>query len=158
MSKFLTAILSLATMGYLFMTQACSPQACFEETNAFVKASFYDNIKKNPKAPDSLTVYGLGKDTLRLYNKERGIQPALFPLNDSTENCTFIVRINGVNDTITFRYSSYPHLVSKECGYTFYHNIENIDSIDYTRNMIDYIYTGSKNITTSNEENIRIFF
>src|SRR5512140_2318718 len=156
MRKLLTAILFLATIGFIFLTPACSPQACFEETNAFVKATLYDNIKKKPKAPDSLTVFGLGKDTL--YKKSRGIQPALLPLNDSAGTCTFIVIINGVNDTITFRYNSYPHLVSKECGYTFFHNIENIDSADYTRNMIDFIYTGSKNITTSNEENIRIFY
>lgn len=158
MRKLLTAILSLTTIGCMSLMLSCTPQACFEETNAFVKASLYDNLTKKPKAPDSLTVSGLGKDTIKIYDKERGIQPALFPLNDSKGSCTFLVRINGINDTITFRYSSYPHLISKECGYTFFHNIENIDSADYTKNAIDYIYTGSRNITTANEENIRIFY
>lgn len=136
-----------------FITR-CAPEACFEETDAMLKATFYDNLKKEKKAPDSLTVYGAGMGT-KLYNRERNVQPARLPLNASAESCTYIIRINGINDTMVMTYSSYPHLVSKECGYTFFHRLE---SITYTTNTIDYIYTGKTDITTLNEENIRIFY
>lgn len=132
---------------------ACTPEACFEETNAFVKASFY--INENQVTPDSLTLYGLGHESAKLYNKAVKVKPALFPLNSSDITSTFIIRINGISDTITFTYSSYPHLISTECGYTFYHILE---QPTFTKNNIDNIIVRNRNITTINEENIRIFY
>jgi hypothetical protein len=132
---------------------SCSPQACFEETNAYLKATFYSNISKEKATPDSLTLFGLNK-TKMIYSREKGVQPALFPLDASNESCTFIIRINKVTDTLRFTYSSYPHLISKECGYTFYYRL---DTFYLSRNAF-YIYKSSNNITTANEENIRIFY
>jgi Family of unknown function (DUF6452) len=132
---------------------SCAPEACFEETNAYLKATFYSNTTKDKHTPDSLTLIGLNK-TNKIYNKESGVQPALFPLDASSESCTFIIKINNVTDTIQFIYSSYPHLISKECGYTFYHKL---DTFYLSRNAF-YVYKSSNNITTANEENIRIFY
>jgi hypothetical protein len=133
---------------------SCAPEACFEETNAFLKSSFYSNTTKDPLAPDSLTLIGL-EQTEEIYHKAAGVKLAMLPLNASTGNCTFLIRINGVNDTIRFVYSSFPHLISKECGYTFYHTL---DTFFYSNNIIDYVFRSSNNITTLNEENIRIFY
>jgi len=139
----------------IFLLPYCTPEACFEETNAFLKASLYDNETQKVRPPDSLTLYGTGMETNKLYNKTRSVQPALFPLNSSAGECTFIIRINGITDTVSFRYTSYPHLISKECGYTFYHTL---DTFFYTKNTIDYIYRNNNSITTLNEENIRIYY
>jgi len=154
--RFISAAISVIISAYLILTASCTPAACFEETNAYVKASLNDFETKKTKAPDSLTVYGTGMEEKKIYDGEKGVQPALFPLNTSAENCSFVVSINGVNDTITFRYRSYPHLISKECGYTFYHNIDT--PILYTKHTIDYIYTSQKNITTKNVENLIIYY
>jgi hypothetical protein len=83
------------------------------------------------------------------------VQPALLPLNASAGSCIYVIRINGLNDTIQFLYSNYPHLISKECGYTFYHIL---DLPVYTQNNIDTILIINRSITTANEENIRIFY
>jgi hypothetical protein len=131
---------------------SCAPEACFEETTAFLKASFYNDTSKEREAPESLTITGLNK-TDTIYNKVPGIQPALLPLDPSNDTCTFIISINDLkNDTVKFVYSSYPHLISKECGYTFYHNLDTVITTDM------YIYKSSGKVTTANEENIRIFF
>jgi hypothetical protein len=134
---------------------SCSPDACFEETNSFLKASLYLDQTKKLKAPDSLTLYGMNTSGGKIYDRASKIQPALFPLNPSSDTSTFVIRINGVADTIMFVYRSYPHLISKECGYTFFHDL---DTLFYSKNIIDYIYRGSNRITTKNEENIRIFY
>jgi hypothetical protein len=135
------------------LTISCTPGACFEETNAYLKATFYSNTSKEKKTPESLTLFGLN-NTDTIYNKKSGIQPALFPLDASSGSCTFIIRINNVTDTMHIFYSSYPHLISKECGYTFYHKLDTA----YTTGNAFYIYKNSNNITTTNEENIRIFY
>jgi len=135
---------------------SCTPGSCIEETNAFLKASFYLNQTGIPRPPDSLTLYGLGMDTSKIYNKAVKVQPALLPLNADTLSCSFVIRIEGISDTIRFWYSTYPHLVSLECGYTFYHMLA--DSLAFSNNIIDTIIIRKSTITTLNEENIRIFY
>ena len=134
---------------------SCTPEACFEETNAFVKASFYINETGKYQAPDSLTLYGAGMQENRIYNRSRNVQPALLPLNAGTGNCTFVIIINGIADTVSLTYTTYPQLISKECGYTFNHTLE---SYSVTKYIIDTLIIRNKTITTVNEENIRIFY
>jgi len=153
MRKYLPAVSVIIIFLLTFLGVSCTPEACFEETNAFVKASFYSEEKQ--VTPDSITLYGLGHETTKIYDRARNVKPALFPINAASDNSVFIIRINGVTDTITFRYSSYPHLISRECGYTFYHIIE---TPVFTRHIIENIIVNNRNITTVNEENIRIFY
>jgi hypothetical protein len=145
----------LLLLPLLVAAYSCTPLSCFEETEAFVKASFINNSTTKPQSPDSLTIYGVTMESVTLYDKSANVQPANLPLNPSAESCSFIVKINGITDTVDIRYTSYPHLISKECGVTFYHNI---DTIIHTKNTIDFIYITKGNITTVNEENIRIFY
>lgn len=156
MKKSYRTILLLLFAAFEILFISCAPEACLEETESLVKASLYDNTTKRLRSPDSLTLYGLNHETAKLYDRSRGVQPVLFPLDLSSDNCTFVIKIDSVSDTITFRYTSNPRLVSKECGYTFYFNLT--DTPFYTRNAIDRIYTANRKITTYNEENLRIFY
>ena len=108
-----------------------------------------------PLAPDSLTLYGLDMDTVKIYDKTAKLLTALIPLNAAVNNCIFIIRINGITDTLDLQYTGYPQLLSKECGYTYFFNL---DTTAYTTNAIDSISVIKLNITTHNEENIRIFY
>lgn len=138
------------------LINACAPEACLEETEAFLKASFFSLSSNKKQAPDSLTIYGLNHASDKIYNKMSAVQPALFPLDKSADNCTFIIRINGTADTIRFSYTTQLHFISKECGYTVFHNL--IDTPYYTKHEIDRITIAGRNITTANEENIRISY
>jgi len=155
MRKLFPTIHYIILSGMIMFLYSCTPESCFEETEAFLKVSFYNNDTKNKLAPDSLTIYGLDLDTLKIYDNAKKVEPALLPLNDATISCSFIIKINEMTDTIELIYNSYPHLISKECGYTYYHNL---DTIKHTTNAIDYIFINKSNITTVNEENIRIFY
>ncbi|HAX93376.1 MAG TPA: hypothetical protein DCY25_05415 [Bacteroidales bacterium] len=146
-----TAALFLAALSAFLLS--CSPEACFEETNAYLKATFYSNDTKEKKTPDSLSVKGIGIAE-KIYDRKEGVQPGLFPLDASGVTCSFEIKINDVTDTVSFHYTSYPHLISKECGYTFYHRLDTF----FCKNESFYIYLSSDNITTANEENIRIFY
>jgi len=153
MRKFIRGSLLIILPGTILFLLSCTQGSCFEETESYLKASFYKNSILT--APDSLTLYGLNTDST-IYNKTASIQPALIPLNASTESCVFVIQINGVVDTIEFQYSSYPHLISKECGYTFYHHLDTVPK--YTQHVIDTIYVSNKTITNLNVENLRIFY
>jgi len=154
MKKIFSCIGILLIVFLIGILVRCTPGACLEETNSFLEASFYSNTTKEILVPDSLTIYGSGQSD-KLYNKAAGVKVASLPLDATTGKCTFVIRINGTDDTLQLVYSSYPHLISKECGYTFYHTL---DTFFYSRNIIDYVYQTSNNITTLNEENIRIYY
>jgi hypothetical protein len=153
MRKFIRGSLFIFIPGIIIYLSSCAPGSCFEETECFLKASFYKGTVLS--TPDSLTLYGLDMDSI-IYAGKSGVQPALIPLNSSAESSRFVIVINGITDTIEFRYSSYPHLISKECGYTFYHHLDSIPP--FTKNIIKDIFLNNPTVTNLNEENIRIFY
>ena len=155
MRKFIPGNLIVILTGFILFLHSCSLGSCFEETESLVKATFYNMETGKTLAPDSLTVYGLDNDTTKIYNKTAKLLKAKFPLNAADTSCIFIIRINGITDTMKFSYNSYPHLLSKECGYTFFYNL---DTAIHSINIIDSISFDKKTITTFNEENMRIFF
>jgi hypothetical protein len=135
---------------------SCALGSCFEETESYLKATFYV-IEPNEaiSAPDSLTMQGINNDSI-LYSKSVKITHALIPLNSSAESCKFIIKTKGITDTIQFRYSTYPHLISKECGYTYYHHLDTIPG--FTKHAIKNITVTNTTITNLNAENIRIYY
>jgi hypothetical protein len=138
------------------MSAACDQEACFEETNAFVKASMYKYSTMKILAPDSLSLNGLTKPGVNIYDEAKYVTSTLMPLDPSAESCSYAIRINGVTDTITFIYISFPHLLSKACGYTYYHTLN--PSIDFSTNEIDSLGFTNNSITTLDAENIRIYY
>jgi len=154
MSRSLKVFAAIIISGVYLQLSSCLEITCIDETEAYVKVGFYSYSTKNPASPESLTLYGLNMDSA-IYNKVKITPPALLPLKDSSDVSTFIITINGINDTIEFRYWSFPHLVTKECGYSMFHTV---DTIFFTRNAIDSIAKRNNNITTDNVENISIFY
>jgi len=152
LTKTATAAMILAAVMKLV---SCTPESCLEKTDANIKAPFYLNTAKTSKAPDSLTVYGLNTGQLKIYNSAKNVTRAELPLNPVQKSCGFVLKINGTPDTISMFYNSYPHLISIECGYTYYFTI---DSVIYSHNLIDTVIIRNPFVTTADEENIRIYY
>lgn len=151
-SKFCSLFIFLFIMKLLV---SCTPESCNGETTAFVHLSFYKSANNKLTAPDSLTVYGIGHESERLYSKAVNLPAISLPLDASSDSCSFIMKINNLTHSLKFRYSSYPHLISKECGITFYYSLEHIQ---WSGNSIDTIIIKNKNVTTFLDENIRIYY
>jgi predicted nucleic-acid-binding Zn-ribbon protein len=134
---------------------SCAPESCIEETTSFVNTTFYKSSTNKLTAPDSITVFGTGRDTIKLYNKATKLSTIKLPLDASLEECGFIIKINGLTDTLRFEYEGYPHLISKACGFTFFYSL---NSVIVSGNAADTIIIRNNNITTLNGENIRIYY
>jgi hypothetical protein len=141
--------------GFAAVMFSCSPEACLENTESYLNASLYSYANKKIKAPDSLTIHGSGLDTTYIYRKSRNITVARLPLNTDAGISTFVITFNNITDTMTFRHTSYPHLISRECGYTWFHDTE---PPVFTRNAIDSVWFRFGLVTNNDEENIRIFY
>lgn len=133
----------------------CSPDACYEDIQSTVKATFFITGTSDNTGPDSIWVSGIGDDYPTIYSNAKGLKEISLPLNPSTTTVAFKIRINDITDTITFHYNSWPHLISAECGYSFFHTLEECYT---TGNRIDTVLIRKPEITTSYEENIRIFY
>ncbi|MBA4321510.1 MAG: hypothetical protein C0408_01700 [Odoribacter sp.] len=134
---------------------SCTPESCFENTTSMVNATFYKAGTYKPLAPDSITVFGIGKEINKLYSKSTKLTVIQLPLNASSESCGFVIKINDITDTIKFTYSGFPHLISMECGITFHYTLNSHWKHGST---IDSIKIINSNITTFSEENIRIYY
>ena len=154
MRKLFSGIFIIILPCLILLIASCTPGSCFEETESYLKASFYSYETRKLTVPDSLSLNGLNNDSI-IYSKSAKVQPALIPLNASQDTCTFVIIINGVTDTMQFRYTSYPHLISKECGYTFYHHL---DTVIPKYHAIKEIIYSNKTVTNLNVENIRIYY
>ncbi len=134
----------------------CTPLTCFEDTESFVKASLFKYTTLLRQAPDSITLFGAGNENVFLYKKAIKVQPVLFALNPSANTCKYIIKINKITDTITFSYTGYLHLISKECGYTYFYTLS--EKPVFTTNTIDSVAVSKGDITNLNEENIQIYY
>jgi hypothetical protein len=153
MRKAISRSLIYVLSGLIILTLSCIQGSCFDETESYLKASLFNTSFNKVVAPDSLSLSGLNRDSI-IYSKTSDITLALIPLNDTAQSSTFVIKINGITDTIEFLYSSYPHLISKECGYTYYHHLD-AEPI-FTKHIIDDIIIDDPTITNLKIENITI--
>jgi hypothetical protein len=148
-------ITCLLLLFILKLVASCTPESCTGETTSFVNISFYKKESNKLTAPDSVTVFGAGRDTLKIYSNAANLTSIKLPLDASSGSCDFVLKINGTKDSLKFFYTTYPHLISKECGITFFYKL---DSLYSGSSAIDTVLIKNKNITTFNEENIRIIY
>jgi hypothetical protein len=151
--------LTLSLLFFLFIILnlliSCTPAACLGETTSLLNAAIYQTGTNKPFKPDSITIYGIGKPNEKLYSKAANITMIKFQLDASSKACGFVVKVNKVVDTLWFRYTSRPYLISKECGFTFFFTL---DSCIWRGSVIDTINIRNNQVAIFNEENIRIFF
>jgi len=145
--------LTIISIIILILSQ-CAPLPCTLETDAKLKANFFRTGTGTAIIADTVTLYGIGRDTSKIYDNATMLKSISFPLDSGSDSCSFFIKLNSLTDTITFYYTNYTHLISKECGYTFYHSL---DSIKHRKPVLDYNIM-NRNITTVNAENIRIFY
>jgi len=133
----------------------CTPESCLEETVSTLNATFYKTGSTQVSVADSITIFGIGKETNKIYDKTPKVSFIKLPLDASSGTCGFVMKINTVTDTLRITYSSYPHLISKECGLVFFFTLK---SYQVSGTTVDTIIFRNSNIATFNEENIRIFY
>ena len=110
-----SALFFSALLGLLLLT-GCTPESCYENTESALKAGFYETGSGKNIATDLVSAYGVGMESLFLYKDDKAKKEIFLPLNPTSGECSFVVSINGVSDTITFTYSSFPQGKGAEIG------------------------------------------
>lgn len=144
-------------LAIMELTISCSSDTCLEDTVATVKATFYKTGTNTPSKIDSLTIFGAGYDSTKIYDNAKEISLISLPLNTSSGSSKFVLKINDVTDTLILYYTNYPYLISSECGISFFSTLDPLKYYVYG-NKVDTVIFRNNNITTFDEENIRIFY
>jgi hypothetical protein len=105
-------------------------------------------------AVDSLSVRGLGREDSLLYAAVNNIRSITLPMNGSAVESGFIVDFDRGTDTVWFSYEVKPWFLSPECGFIL--NFELLET-RHSVNVIDSVVIVTREITTFDDTNIRIY-
>ena len=142
---FLFAILIIA---------ACSQdEACREKRDVNFKAGFFRFETTTAAAIDSLTVYGLGQDSL-LYNNIKNLTKISLPLNNSDVQSIFVMKFNELYDTVFVLHTNTENFISYPCGTIITHKIDTVIS---TNHYIKGIKIQYHEINTTDVQHVQIF-
>ena len=134
---------------------------CFVSRESKLGISFLDSTKYKAKNITSLTVFGVGSDSI-LY-KNASVSAIYLPLKSNSNvtdyNIVLPTRVAGKEtpDTIILHieHTPMPQLLSEECGCTMYHSINNATLENNTYNFKLDI-TNPNVINDDSETNIKI--
>jgi len=150
-SGFRITVLVLLTL----LLPACSEQACYDDTDPLVNVILLESGTGAAKNSVSLKITGLtGVSPVELVTATSVARFSL-PLNPAEETSVIVIVLNGIADTATISYTNFVHMVSPECGYTFYSIVQGLNT---THNIIDSLIIENKNITVDGERNMRLFY
>jgi len=133
----------------------CSSGACYEDMDPLMNGAMYASGTGLSQKAATLKIEGFTPtDTLDLVNSSSVATFSLM-LNPEVQSVTLHITLNSVVDTAVINYTSYPHLVSQECGYTFFSSITGLNT---THNIIDSLIIENKSVTLNGERNLRLFY
>ncbi|WP_236979427.1 DUF6452 family protein [Membranihabitans maritimus] len=139
---------------------SCEEPECNRQTLFFLQIDFYafneESTGNSSKITvNELTVFGMGKQDNLLYNSTNNVRSIILPLNNNTEQSTFVIENELGTDTLTIGYIPRPEYISKECGVSMTYSINDTTS---TRNGIQDLRIINPLVNANSNENIRLFY
>ncbi|MDD4921203.1 MAG: DUF6452 family protein [Bacteroidales bacterium] len=110
-------IFGLSVMAALFLG-SCNSKGCYETTEVKVYCSFYSLDSLRDVEIDSVTVWGVGSDSIICNNETVG--ELALELNPSAQETQYVVQAKAggytFTDTISLRHTNQPWFQNVECG------------------------------------------
>jgi len=108
----------LVLLPALLLLASCNSTGCYEETEVKVRCSFYYLSESEAVSLDSISVWGVGSDSL-VYDKETVSELAL-ELNPSASETRYVVQAVASSgytfiDTLTFLHTNRSWFESMDC-------------------------------------------
>ncbi len=154
MLRFIRYIFTLVLGSWLIVLSSCTPDTvCRQDENVRCVIVFADANTHAALAFDSLTVQGVGSDSILMYNN-KNVSKLSLPLRVDTTATSFVLRSgNTYQETITIYHTPAPYFVSMACGCFVYHTIDTIRTDNIVLTQAEILNTAVQNVP---EENIRL--
>jgi len=119
--------LSLALLLLASILASCNNSGCYDKMDVKVKCSFYSLDSAYAVTIDSVSVWGVGSDSLVYKNKNLSeISLDLDPNSSETRYVFQVIGSGGYKfmDTITFKHVNKPWYQSAECGCMVFNTLD----------------------------------
>lgn len=146
---------TLLALILVMSAYSCSDKACYEEMDPLMYTSLLESGTGASKKADSVRVIAASSSGHVNLVRQSSVTFFTMPLDPANDQSVFYVIINGVTDTAVLTYTRQPHLVSAECGYTFFSELTGLTT---THNIIDTLIIESKSVNLDGEKNLRLFY
>ncbi|OJV37489.1 MAG: hypothetical protein BGO29_03320 [Bacteroidales bacterium 36-12] len=147
--KYTIAFLFFISVLYSSCTQDTT---CRENKDVKLHADFINQSNNSKLTVDSVTVFGVGQDSL-IYNNKKSVDKILIPLNNAAEDCSFVIIFDEIADTINVKYTNIEYFMSYSCGVIMAHEI---DTVTFTDNYIKEIIIQNRIINPTDVKHIQI--
>lgn len=137
----------------LFIAACSQDEACREKRDVKLQAGFFTFETTTAAGIDSLTVYGLGQDSL-IYDNEKDIDEISLPLNNSDVQSIFVMKFNELYDTLFVLHTNTEYFISYPCGTVTTYQIDTVLS---TNHYIKGIKIQHHEINTTDVQHVQIF-
>jgi len=143
---------------FLLLTSCNNNDDCRVEKTVNLNIGFYtESTTSTPglqaKTIDSISVKGLGRDSI-LYNNKKSIKAVQLPLRKFYEQSDFEITFNNTKDTISVFYrNNDAYFLSLACGCIVVHEI---DKITFTQNAIKDIMLQQNMVNNINIEHVKV--
>ena len=154
----------LSLLATLVSMVGCGSSGCYENRSSIPTARLYAyNNPTQTITADSLSLYGIGQPSGELLlDCARRVSAMTMPLRNDADTTQFVIRydakafsLSRYNDTLTWIYRRYPYFISGDCGVVFNYAI---DTLYYTRNMLDSVAVMVDEVTNQDQETIRLYY
>ncbi len=140
-------------IAILFIAACSQDETCREKRDVNLKAGFFRFETTTSAGIDSLTVYGLGQDSL-LYDNKKSLSKIALPLNNSDVQSIYEMKFNEVLDTLFILHTNTEHFISYPCGTVITYQIDTVFS---TNHYIKAIKIQYHDINTTDVQHLQIF-
>jgi hypothetical protein len=139
----------------VMMISCTQDETCRENKDVRLNAGFFTSGTTNALSVDSLTVFGLGNDSM-LYNVNNNINNIKLPLNKKQELSIFVMNFQAdqATDTLFVLYTNQDYFISYECGSVITHRI---DTVITTEHFIKSVKIINHDINTTDVQHLQIF-
>lgn len=148
-----------------FLTCCTSSEVCENITTVPLRIGFFSENPDDPDQPesyllDSITAFGITKDSL-IYDNQKNVSLIELPIDPSANSSGFIFLISPADstdvpaqDTLWINYEKQPTLISMECGFV---NFFEIESVSYSSQQIDTIIIENSSVNNSFDVHLQVF-
>lgn len=112
-----------------------------------------DSVKVNFKTIDSLSVWGVGCDSM-LYDNPKNVSSLLLPLRGDTTITKFLMLLHGSTDTLTIYHQNTNNFISLACGCFIYHTI---DTVMCSSNLVDSVEILNTAVENYEQDNVKLY-
>jgi hypothetical protein len=152
----------MISVKYLFLlfivvlfSSCLNQESCQDITSVPVRMSFHRTPGTQPTVVsiDSLTIYGLGNDSI-IYNNQKNVRRVELPLDSRQDSCAYVFEFPALKDTVWFFYQRDPVLISMECGFVHHYQIT---EVRHTGHFIASTEIIEESVTSNMNEHIKIY-